>query len=260
MTSTETNVQIDVLVIEPFSWKAQRKTVERGLKSMQQLVGGYIEALFLTDEVSAYINEEGKYNGSHRNEAGTALVKHALSTVGRTLIPGDFIAGPLVLMGQSDDEGEDTSVPESVVELLNAVGVKIGSRNVPAVTVEWPESVSGIAELPVKFTGYERRTLETRIPTSIPNVWLEITTHHSRERKAFGSLALGVRTNPDESGPFTSSLYSPMDSLRVRTEPVARFSEKGLRLAHAKALIEAFTVAEVSPDAFTGVLLKTPDR
>lgn len=256
MIDTETTT-IDVLVIEPGSWKAQRKTVERGLQSMQSLVGGNIEALSLTDEVSAYINEDGKAEQLPRNEAGDRLVKHALSTVGRGLIPGDWIAGPLVLMGQPDDEGWDTSVPESVLDLLSAVGVKIGDPGEPAVEVMWPEA---IGELPVKLTGRERRSLETRIPTGIPNVWLEITTHHSKERKQFGSLALGVRTFPNESGPFTSSLYSPLDSLWIRSEPVARFSVKALREAHTKALIEAFQVASVRPDAFTGVLLKTPNR
>lgn len=243
---------IDVLVIQPGSWKAERKTIDGKLDAFQQLVGGYIEALSLTDEVSAYINEEGKLDGLPRNEAADRLVKHALRTVGRGLIPGDYIAGPLVLTGQPDDDGDDQGVPESVVDLLNAVGVKIGAPGEPAVTVTMPD------EVPAKITGRERRTLTSRLDTSIdPQVKLEISTSHWRDRKCFSSSAVGVRDKGSERG-FTVSSYSLMDSVTLRREPVARFSEKALRAAHDKALADVRTLLDLNPDTFTGILLKTP--
>lgn len=248
MTSTEASVKIDVLVINPGEWRAQRKTVERGLASMQSLVGGYIEALSLTDEVSAYINEEGKYNGAHRNEAGTALVKHALASVGRQLIPGDFIAGSLVLMGQPDDEGEDTSVPESIVDLLNAVGIKIGAPGEPAIEVHVPEVIES------KVTGRERRSMESQLDTSMAeDVKLEVYTSHDKDRKEYRTTTWGVRVG---GGWKRMSL---MDGLQVAREATPRFSAKGLAEAHEKALLIVRQALVVNPDTFTGILLKTPE-
>jgi hypothetical protein len=242
---------IDVLVIEPGSWKARRETVEPGLAAMQKLVGGYIEALSLTDEVSAYINEEGKIEGLPRNEAGDRLVKHALSTVGRTMLPGDYVAGPLVLMGQPDDEGYDTGVPESVVDLLQAAKVTIGTG--PAVEVTVPDPI------PVERYGRDGRGLITKLPTSIPNVYLHVSTSHWKDRKAFASFALGVRHLPSD-GVFSSELSSPMTSKQLGYERVERFSQKALQAAHEKTLGVVTTALEVDPDAFTDVLMATPER
>ena len=250
---TDTAVRtIDVLVIQPGSWVAERQTVEPKLADFQRLVGGLIEALSLTDEVSAYINEEGKLVGLPRNEAGDRVVKHALSTVGRRMIPGDYVAGPLVLTGQPDDEGEDTGVPESVVDLLHAAGVKIGTGQPgeSAVTVDLPERIDDIE---VTLTGRDRRTCQSRLATSIrDDVFLEISTHHDKDRKRFRSTAVGVMVGDI----FTR--YSLMDFVTVRTEPVARFSEKALRQAHTMALAVVGSSLITSPDTFTGVLLKTP--
>jgi hypothetical protein len=244
-------VSIDVLVIEPGQWKARRETVEPDLRTFQRLVGGSIEALSLTDEVSAYINEEGKLVDLPRNEAGDRLVKHALSTVGRTMIPGDYVAGPLVLMGQPDDEGEDTGVPESVVELLKAAKVTIGSG--PAVEVTVPDPV------PVERYGREGRGLITKLPTSIPSVFLHVSTSHWKDRKRFSSFVLGVRHLPRD-GVFSSELSAPMSGKTIGAVPVARFSQKDLAAAHETALDVVRLALEVDPDAFTDVLMATPER
>lgn len=243
---------IDVLVIEPGSWKATRKTIEPKLDAFRQLVGGNIEALSLTDEVSAYINEEGKLTGLARNEAADRLVKHALSTVGRRMIPGDYVVGPLVLMGQPDNAGYDTGVPESVVDLLNAAGVKIGGDG-PAVTVEVPESI------PVEPYGREGRGLISKLPTSIPDVYLHVSTSHWKDRKQFSSFVLGVRHLPRD-GVFTSELSAPMSGQHIGAEWVERFSQKGLTAAHYNTLQTVRGALANDPDAYTDVLMQTPHR
>lgn len=254
MTSTEATVKIDVLVLTPGSFRAEPLTVDRGLRSMQSLVGGSIEALSLGDETSAYINEEGKYKGLDRNDAADRFVRHALSKIGRTMIPGDYIVGPLVLMGQPDDDGEDTSVTDEVRQLLADVGIPIGGEG-PAVTVQRPDNLDSIT----RPYGREGRGLVTKFPTSIPGVYLHVSTSHWKDRKAFHSYALGVRHMPRE-GAFTSELSSPMEGINVRNEPVARFSATKLYEAHRTSLAAVCQALDEGSAQLDKVLLATPSR
>ena len=49
---------------------AQIVEIGKGLKSMQNAVGGNIEAIYpFEDEVALVCNEEGKFNGSRKNRA-----------------------------------------------------------------------------------------------------------------------------------------------------------------------------------------------
>ena len=61
------------------------------LHELQAMVGGWIEIVSLPDGRILVIDEEGKLNGYPRNEQATRLA------AGR-LFPGDYIAGPAVLV------------------------------------------------------------------------------------------------------------------------------------------------------------------
>lgn len=73
-------------------------------------VGGWIEAIPLGDNASAYINEEGKLRRLPLNPVATAIAhrKHSIRL-------NDFIVGPMVIVGVPDREGNDTDVPQSMI-------------------------------------------------------------------------------------------------------------------------------------------------
>ncbi len=68
------------------------------LRELRRLVGGYIERVPMSDGRVMYINEEGKFAQLERNVAATALVSDVLD-------PGDYIAGPAVVMTW-EEEGD----------------------------------------------------------------------------------------------------------------------------------------------------------
>lgn len=245
---------IDVLVLTPGSFRAEPLSVEPTLESFQRLVGGHIEALSLGDHTSAYINEEGKFEGLDRNDAADRFVRHALSKIGRTMIPGDYVVGPLVITGQPDDDGYDTGATDEADELLAAVGIPIGGEG-PVVQVTRPDDLGTITGP----YGREGRGLITKFPTSIPNVYLHVSTSHWKERKAFHSYALGVRHLPRD-GVFSAELSSPMEGVNVQNEPVARFSAKALAEAHTRALSVVTLALDEGSAQLDKVLLATPER
>jgi hypothetical protein len=249
---TETRTKIDVLVLTPGSFRAEPWQVPATLEAFQGLVGGLIEALSLGDHTSAYINEEGKFEGLARNEAADKFVRHALAKIGRTMIPGDYVAGPLVITGQPDGDGYDTGVGDEAYQLLAEVGIPIGGEG-PVVQVTRPDDLSTITEP----YGRDGRGLVTKFPTSIPDVYLHVSTSHWKDRKQFASYALGVRHLPRD-GIFSAELSSPMEGVQVRTEPVARFSAKALQEAHIRALSVA-TLA-IEEGRLDKVILATPKR
>lgn len=77
-------------------------TSER-LAKLQTLVNGYIEPVDLNEDLSIFVNEEGKIARLPHNPRATALFNG-------TLTPGDYIAGTAVLIGQPDSDGDATSV------------------------------------------------------------------------------------------------------------------------------------------------------
>ena len=61
--------ELEVLLVEPGQY-AKMTTIEAGLSSMQNIVGGNIQAAYFFEEPVAIVcNEEGKINGSELNRA-----------------------------------------------------------------------------------------------------------------------------------------------------------------------------------------------
>lgn len=88
------------------------------LDQLQGLVGGYIQAVPLPEQVTsdatAYINEEGKLEGLPLNRRASIFMMGALMT-------GDFIVGPFLLCGFDPERGVNTNVPDDVVERARIV-------------------------------------------------------------------------------------------------------------------------------------------
>jgi hypothetical protein len=100
---------------------------EQRLASLQDYVGGYIEAVdvseVLTDNgrrrvaCSIFLNEEGKMQRLPVNARATDL---AAITIGGWR--NDVIVGQVVVTGQPDGRGETTDVPEDVVKIISDWG------------------------------------------------------------------------------------------------------------------------------------------
>ena len=78
---------------------------------MVEVVHGYIEAVYF-DGATAFVNEEGKLQGLPKNMTATALA-HAHNAI----YGDDWIAGNMLIVGNSDDKGEMTTLTN---EWLNA--------------------------------------------------------------------------------------------------------------------------------------------
>ena len=82
-----------VLMIEPGK-KPRKAEIDGSLQGMQQVVGGYIQAIYPYDDpVALIINEEGKINGMELNRA-------LYDSHGE---PYDIVAGPMLVVGLSRD-------------------------------------------------------------------------------------------------------------------------------------------------------------
>ena len=82
------------------------------LKEIQEVVGGFIEAVSFGDNpYFAYINEEGKLIDLEENKIATEIWYDS----GQRIILGDYLAGNVIFFGLSDLEGDNTEVPESLI-------------------------------------------------------------------------------------------------------------------------------------------------
>lgn len=86
--------KMEVLLVKPGQY-AEMTTIEAGLSSMQEIVGGDIQAAYFFDEPVALVcNEEGKMNGSELNRA----VKDDNGNI------MDIIAGTFFVCGLGDED------------------------------------------------------------------------------------------------------------------------------------------------------------
>lgn len=101
---------IKVLVKEPGK-PAALKEIDGDLKSMQAIVGGYIEVLTINHnpEILLICNEEGKLNRLHPNFP----------------FRGDLIVGP-VCFARGDDEGEIVGLEDGDLEIIQELtGIEV---------------------------------------------------------------------------------------------------------------------------------------
>ena len=85
---------MEVLLVKPGQY-AEMTTIEAGLSSMQEIVGGDIQAAYFFDEpVAVVCNEEGKMNGSELNRA----VKDDNGNI------IDIVAGTFFVCGLGDED------------------------------------------------------------------------------------------------------------------------------------------------------------
>lgn len=88
--------------------------VDTNLETLQEAVGGLIQAVDLTPSLTMWCNEEGKLIGLPVNPVATAMWTRYF---GET----DIIVGDVVFTGGCDEEGETTSIlqndADSIIKL-----------------------------------------------------------------------------------------------------------------------------------------------
>lgn len=91
--------------------------IDGSLGSLQSAVGGDIQLITIRGHaINAYLNEEGKLDGSALNVRASSIAQGTGS-----LHDGDWIAGNMVLVGPADDEGNDTDLSEAELAWLQGL-------------------------------------------------------------------------------------------------------------------------------------------
>ena len=104
------------------------------LSELQALVGGLIEALPLPEFIdpagraTCYANEEGKNIGLPPNMRATDFL-----CPGVGLLWGDYIAGPLVILGFDPERGINLDVPSAAVERAMLIAEEAGEPYRPII-------------------------------------------------------------------------------------------------------------------------------
>lgn len=104
-----------VIPVDPAQPIRQQHLQKRDVDAYRAIVGGNLQIVNLErPPATMYLNEEGKYNGLRVNDRATTLLSvHNAAFRGR-----DVIAGTAFLVGVPDQPGDDTSVPDDLVDLL----------------------------------------------------------------------------------------------------------------------------------------------
>ena len=95
-------------------------------------VGGWIEAAPTDGTITIWVNEEGKLAPLPFNPLGHALWAYVDSY--QCITVGDWMAGPCVVTGPTDDNGDTTDLPNWVLPTLErlAATARFAPGNLPA--------------------------------------------------------------------------------------------------------------------------------
>lgn len=88
---------------------------EGSLKVLQGAVGGWVQAIDLSDRLTMWLNEEGKLDGLIPNDFATQMFCRRFGE------GTDIIVGNIVLTGGTDDEGETLGLTQEQVESFSFI-------------------------------------------------------------------------------------------------------------------------------------------
>lgn len=115
---------LDIFGIEPITTVGlvEQAPSQPTLDWLQSLVDGSIEPIYGDEQLESYVNEEGKCQdgGLYPNPVATAWWLAKLEAAEMQCIPGDYVAGSLVIVGPLDDDGNTTGVTDEVVAEVQA--------------------------------------------------------------------------------------------------------------------------------------------
>lgn len=101
---------------------------DKSLETLQEAVGGYVQAIDLSDTMSMWCNEEGKMMSMPHNPFGQAFWE---KVYGRT----DYIVGDIVLTGGTDKDGETMGLNDKQVKEISIVVASVSDFISPRITV-----------------------------------------------------------------------------------------------------------------------------
>lgn len=104
---------INACVITTTGHVSRKMLDNNNLKSYQEIVGGWIEAVSGTGFV-IYVNEEGKIQGLSQNPLADSFAR----LHGMRIAEWDVLTGDVVFVGAPDAQGYDTSFPEELFKKL----------------------------------------------------------------------------------------------------------------------------------------------
>jgi hypothetical protein len=91
------------------------------LAAMQACVGGFIELVHTpTVTVSVFVNEEGKF--TFGDDPPNRLGQAVFQALGGRLFPNDWIAGPVLVCGFRDRDGETVGLDEGLAQHIEGIG------------------------------------------------------------------------------------------------------------------------------------------
>lgn len=97
--------------------------LEQEVQTLQNAVGGYIEAIVMTDDWIMYGNEEGNLMGLPFNPKASALVVSMCETLGVPVPQGaDNLVGDVVVVG-SDGGPENAPISDVWVQRFQEMGL-----------------------------------------------------------------------------------------------------------------------------------------
>jgi len=132
---------IKALVINP-GMSANEIEIGSSLKSLQEIVGGYIEVVYpFDDSVAVICNEEGKIMGLEMNrpihdEDGVIY---------------DMICGTMIVVGDDEDSGEFVSLTDKQVEYYTKYYNNICYQDSETISKYLKDTEGGFVEFKIKL-------------------------------------------------------------------------------------------------------------
>lgn len=92
---------------------------ESELATLQNAVGGWIQAVDLKDGMSMYLNEEGKVYGLEPNPVATKYFEDSYG------VGSDVVVGDVVFTGLPDRNGDTTAITSTQLQdIINRAGAR----------------------------------------------------------------------------------------------------------------------------------------
>ena len=92
------------------------KTLDNtGLQALQSAVGGWVQAIDLANDLTIWVNEEGKLIGLPHNQTAQKLWDKTF------WVGSDFVVGDVVLTGGTGEEGETLPLGDDTAQRVRKI-------------------------------------------------------------------------------------------------------------------------------------------
>jgi len=99
------------------------------LNKLQTAVGGWVQAIDLSSDLSMWCNEEGKLTGLPHNPYAQYMWDKVFGA------HTDYLVGDIVLTGGTDSEGETIGLTQEQVDIMKLTVAKVQKFVEPSITL-----------------------------------------------------------------------------------------------------------------------------